>query len=571
MSDINVIVNDEIVNIDIVDEPVLVNVVNSPGVPGAPGVGVPVGGTTGQVLAKNSDTNYDTEWVDVSGGAWGTITGTLSNQTDLQSALDAKFDDPTGTSLQYIDGTGALQTFPLTLPVLQQVRNQTGSTLDVGTVVYINGATGNLPTVTKAIATGDATSAQTLGIVSAAIANNGSGYVVVIGTCSGLDTSAYTEGQQLYLSGTTAGAVTTTKPYAPIHLVYVGIVTRSHPNLGTIEVRVQNGFEMDEIHNADAQNPNNNDGLFYNTTTSLWEHKQISTALGYTPANAATTLTINGVTYDLSTSRTWTIAAGISGSGASGQVAYWTGATSQAGSNNLFWDNANGRLGIGTNAPTNALTVQANSSDDGITLKSSAGTTIFQVKRDGSSTNTAELFSYAAGNIRLAIRSTSNLSYFNGGNFAFGSTTDSGERLQVTGTMKVTGASSFGGNLTFSSTTTVGYSNNSRTITFNDANSGMQYQGFGGHRFTSFNGSIYQEMLTITGNNASPKIGINSTTPNASAILDVASTTLGFLPPRMTTTQKNAISSPAAGLVVYDTTLAKLCVYTTAWETITSI
>jgi hypothetical protein len=155
-------------------------------------------------------------------------------------------------------------------------------------------------------------------------------------------------------------------------------------------------------------------------------------------------------------------------------------------------------------------------------------------------------------------------------NVLIGSTTDSGERLQVTGTMKVTGASSYGGNLTFSSTTTVGYSNNSRTITFNDANSGMQYQGFGGHRFTSFNGSIYQEMLTITGNNASLKIGINNTTPNASAILDIASTTLGLLPPRMTTTQKNAISSPAAGLVVYDTTLNKLCVYTTAWETITS-
>jgi len=55
-----------------------------------------------------------------------------------------------------------------------------------------------------------------------------------------------------------------------------------------------------------------------------------------------------------------------------------------------------------------------------------------------------------------------------------------------------------------------------------------------------------------------------------SAILDVVSTTKGVLFPRMTTTQKNAIATPAAGLVVYDTTLAKLCVYTTAWETITS-
>jgi hypothetical protein len=39
----------------------------------------------------------------------------------------------------------------------------------------------------------------------------------------------------------------------------------------------------------------------------------------------------------------------------------------------------------------------------------------------------------------------------------------------------------------------------------------------------------------------------------------------------MTTTQKNAIASPVAGLVIYDTTLNKLCVYTTAWQTITSL
>jgi hypothetical protein len=52
----------------------------------------------------------------------------------------------------------------------------------------------------------------------------------------------------------------------------------------------------------------------------------------------------------------------------------------------------------------------------------------------------------------------------------------------------------------------------------------------------------------------------------------MSSTTQGFLPPVMTTTQKNAISSPATGLIVFDTTLAKLCVYTgAAWQTITSL
>jgi hypothetical protein len=63
----------------------------------------------------------------------------------------------------------------------------------------------------------------------------------------------------------------------------------------------------------------------------------------------------------------------------------------------------------------------------------------------------------------------------------------------------------------------------------------------------------------------------NTTSVNASAVLQADSTTQGFLPPRMTTAQKVSIAAPAAGLVVYDTTLNKLCVFTTAWETITSV
>lgn len=58
----------------------------------------------------------------------------------------------------------------------------------------------------------------------------------------------------------------------------------------------------------------------------------------------------------------------------------------------------------------------------------------------------------------------------------------------------------------------------------------------------------------------------------ATALLELSSTSKGFLPPRMTTTQKNNISSPATGLMVYDTTLNKVCVYTgSAWETMTSV
>jgi hypothetical protein len=64
---------------------------------------------------------------------------------------------------------------------------------------------------------------------------------------------------------------------------------------------------------------------------------------------------------------------------------------------------------------------------------------------------------------------------------------------------------------------------------------------------------------------------IGSTTVPVSAALAITSTTQAVLFPRMTTTQKNAITTPLAGMVVYDTTLGKLCVYTTVWETITSL
>lgn len=66
-------------------------------------------------------------------------------------------------------------------------------------------------------------------------------------------------------------------------------------------------------------------------------------------------------------------------------------------------------------------------------------------------------------------------------------------------------------------------------------------------------------------------VGIGTDTPDANALLDITSTTKAFLPPRMTTTQKGAVASPTAGMVVYDSTLSKLAVYTgAAWEAITS-
>jgi hypothetical protein len=167
-----------------------------------------------------------------------------------------------------------------TTNVVCLVRNTTGATLTKGTAVYISGATGQNPTVSKALANADSTSAQTLGLMTADLANNSNGYVTVIGLITNINTSAYTDGDQLYLSPTTAGTLTATKPYAPQHLVYVAVVEHAHATQGKLFVKVQNGYEMDELHNVSAQSPSNGQSLVYNTSTSLWEKNTVSLSIG---------------------------------------------------------------------------------------------------------------------------------------------------------------------------------------------------------------------------------------------------------------------------------------------------
>jgi hypothetical protein len=245
--------------------------------------------------------NANTTYYTIAGGTqWevgiGTYSsGTLARTTVISSSTGAKLDlaagtkdvfvtlpaENTVTSIASSDGsvivtaTGSVvdlavsQTSPASV-LVEQVRNATGATLTKGTAVYISGATGQLPTVSKALATSDATSAQTLGLITTDLDNNSNGYVTIIGLVDDVDTSAYTDGVQLYLSPTTAGALTATKPYAPEHLVYVAVVAHAHPVHGKLIVKVQNGYEMDELHNVSAQNPNNGDILVYSSATGLW-------------------------------------------------------------------------------------------------------------------------------------------------------------------------------------------------------------------------------------------------------------------------------------------------------------
>jgi hypothetical protein len=201
------------------------NLSGSVGVPGPAGVGVPAGGLEGQIIVKASDTSYDTVWVD---NAAETLTAT--------------------------------------------VRNETGATLTKGTVVYINGASGNKATVTKASASSEASSSKTFGILSADIANNQNGTAVTVGLLKKVNTSAFTAGANLWLS-TTAGEITQTPPVSPNHAVFLGNATRIHVNQGEIEVRIQNGLELGELHDVLITTPTNGQVLKYDSTTSLWKNQ----------------------------------------------------------------------------------------------------------------------------------------------------------------------------------------------------------------------------------------------------------------------------------------------------------
>ncbi len=143
-----------------------------------------------------------------------TINQPIIKVTTSTSNVYVKVSTPSPTFIKIgSDGGGGASESALTL--LQYVRNQTGATVTKGTVVYISGATGNTSTISKAIATTDGTSAQTLGLIKDDIENNGFGYVVVFGKVSGLNTSAYNEGDQLYLSPTVAGCAAGAHPARP--------------------------------------------------------------------------------------------------------------------------------------------------------------------------------------------------------------------------------------------------------------------------------------------------------------------------------------------------------------------
>jgi hypothetical protein len=168
--------------------------------------------------------------------------------------------------------------------LITTVYNNTGFTITKGSVVYISGAhSSNLPTIALAKANAEETSAYTYGLVETDITNNSSGTVIQSGTITNLNlpTSTYTDGQTLYLSPTVAGGYTLTKPLAPNHYVAIGTITRAHPNFGTIQIAIRNGFQLDEMSDVQIPAvPNDSTLLQFSRVDSLWHSVSINNAIG---------------------------------------------------------------------------------------------------------------------------------------------------------------------------------------------------------------------------------------------------------------------------------------------------
>jgi len=210
------------------------------------------------------------------------------------------------------------------------VTNDDSVTINKGEPVYAYSSAGNRMSVKLASNTQDSTSAQTVGVVfSTSIAAGQKGFIITQGVISGLDTSAYSAGAQLYL-GATAGTLTSTKPYAPNHLVYIGIVERSNAGNGQIYIKPQNGYELDELHDVDLNSvgntPSNNDVLTYITgTNNLWKPRSITTILGYTPVTNARTISTTSPLSgggDLTADRTLSIADAVADGATKGAAAF---------------------------------------------------------------------------------------------------------------------------------------------------------------------------------------------------------------------------------------------------------
>jgi len=245
------------------------------------------GNLTAAVSGANSDI---TSMTGVTGGIASPDFITFDTGATTSAAVGRlRWDSANGTARLGMIGGNVESQLGQTIDAL--VHNAEATSLSKGEVVYLFSATGDRASVKRAANTGDATSAKTIGVVAESIAAGQNGLIRCQGVLDGLNLGAFTAGDTLYL-GATAGTTTATKPVAPNHLVYVGVVERANAGNGQLYVRVQNGYELDELHDVLITSPGAGAVLSYDATAGLWKDATIAGGAGITVTNADSSVTV---------------------------------------------------------------------------------------------------------------------------------------------------------------------------------------------------------------------------------------------------------------------------------------
>jgi hypothetical protein len=241
------------------------------------------------------------------------------------------------------------------------VYNGTGSTITAGSVVAVSGAQGQRPSVSLADADSEALSAPTLGIATESIANGAEGFVTTFGFVRGINTSGFTAGAPIYLSQT-AGQFTSTRPSAPAHTVALGWVIKVNASSGEVFVNINNGWEIDELHNILITSASSGNTLIYDATAGVWKNANLTDGTGISITEGAGTITVTNT--DLGSSQNIFKNLAVSGQ-----------STIVADSNNDTLTVASGTgVSLTTNATTDTLTI-TNTAPDQIVSLSGGGTT----------------------------------------------------------------------------------------------------------------------------------------------------------------------------------------------------
>lgn len=237
---------------------------------------LPAGGTAGQILVKQSSTNYDV--------AWDSSAGNIS--VDSLIFPDASIEVTQTGELAWNGDEGTLDlgleggvVLHVGQDVYYRVKNQSGVQIDKGDTVGFAGTVGvsGLLLGKKFLANGSEPSKYFMGVAASDIADGGDGYVVHFGKVRKFDTTGFSPGAILYADPVNAGGLTATPPSAPNNIITVAAVVNSDEQNGELFVRTTFGSNLSEDELVNLTSLSDGDTIVYNSSSGVFENQPLPT------------------------------------------------------------------------------------------------------------------------------------------------------------------------------------------------------------------------------------------------------------------------------------------------------